>query len=47
MAARAKAWQSQRDAEGQTNPQVRAAFLGDAMRFNELAEKCENAARVL
>lgn len=47
MAARAKAYQAEKDAEGQTNPQVRAAFMADARRFKELAEKCENAARVL
>lgn len=47
MAARAKAWQAEKDAEGQSNPQVRATFLIDAKRFKELAEKCENASRVL
>lgn len=47
MAARAKAYQAEKDAEGQSNPTVCATFLADAKRFSELAEKCENAARVL
>lgn len=47
MAARAAAYRAEQDAKAQTNPQVRAQFLDDARRFNERAEKCENAARVL
>lgn len=47
MAARASAYTAEKDGQGQSNPSVRARFLADAKRFRELAEKCENAARVL
>jgi ribosomal protein S6 len=47
MGQRALAYQAEKDAEGQSNPTVRARFLADAKRYNKLAEKCENAARVL
>jgi hypothetical protein len=47
MAARASAYQAEKDAEGQSNPKVREAFLRQRARYSELAEKCENAARVL
>jgi hypothetical protein len=47
MAARAAAYRAEKDGEGASNPSVRERFLVDAKRFNELAEKCENASRVL
>ena len=47
MACRAAAWRAEQDAEGASNRQVQEAFLRDAKAFSDLAEKYENAARVL
>lgn len=47
MAARAAAYTAEKDAAAQSNPFVRTGFLASAKRYNELAEKCENAKRVL
>lgn len=47
QACRAASVQAEKDAEAQTNPQVVRLFNDTAKRFSELAEKCENAARVL
>ena len=47
QAARVAAVQAERDAEVQKNPGIVEQFKKTARHFRELAEKCENAARVL
>lgn len=46
MAARVAMVQAENDAKGQSNPQVVAGFSELAEYYRQLAEKCENAARV-
>jgi hypothetical protein len=46
QAARVAAAQADVDASNQSNPSIVRQFNDSAMRYRELAEKCENAARV-